>query len=156
MKRRLMGFKSQYLILLGIIFMVVVMFNIGNSSAANTTNLTGHHNGMVKVSSSNYFDPTNNRTKERFKSIDDAVNSENTIKGDTIIVGAGNYVENVNINKKISLVAFTNTNITAKNPDLPIFTISKNGSGTVIKGFNFVSDDPLVSNAISLTSPEFP
>lgn len=152
MKRRLMGFKSQYLILLGIIFMVVMMFNIGNSSAANTTNLTGHHNGMVKVSSPNYFDPTNNRTKERFKSIDDAVNSENTIKGDTIIVGAGNYVENVNINKKISLVALTNTNITAKNPDLPIFTISKNGSGTVIKGFNFVSDDPLVSNAILLNS----
>ncbi|UTB32067.1 MAG: right-handed parallel beta-helix repeat-containing protein [Methanobacterium sp. ERen5] len=152
MKRRLMGFKSQYLILLGIIFMVVMMFNIGNSSAANTHNLTDHHNGMIKKSSSNYFEPTNNRTKERFKSIDDAVNSENTIKGDTIIVGAGNYLENVNINKKVSLVSFTNANITAKNPDLPIFTIYKNGSGTVIKGFNFVSDDPLVSNAILLNS----
>lgn len=151
MKRRLMGLKSQYLILLGIIFMVVVMFNVGNSSAANTTNLTGHHL-TIKESSSNYFDPTNNRTKERFKSIGDAVNSENTIKGDTIIVGAGNYVENVIINKKISLVAFTNANITAKNPNLPIFTISKNGSGSVIKGFNFVSDDPLVSNAILLNS----
>lgn len=152
MKRRLMGFKSQYLILLGIIFMVVVMFNVGNSSAANTTNLSDHHNGIIKASSSNYFNPTNNRTKERFKSIDDAVNSKNTIKGDTIIVGTGNYIENVKINKKISLVAFANTNITAKNPDLPIFTISKNGSGTVIQGFNFVSTNTLVSNAILLDS----
>lgn len=153
MKRRLIGFKSQYLILLGLIFMVVVMVNVGDSSATNTTNLTDH-NGMVKKASSSIYstDPTNNRTKERFKSIEEAVISKNTINGDTIIVGEGNYTENVKIDKRLILMAFSNVNITAKDPDLPIFNLSKSGSGTVIKGFNFLSNDTLVSNAVLLNS----
>jgi len=153
MKRRLIGFKSQYLILLGLIFMVVVMVNVGDSCATNTTNLTDH-NGMIKKASSSiyYTDPTNNRTKERFKTINDAVNSKNTINGDTIIVGEGYYIENVKIDKKLILMAFNNANITAKDPNIPIFTVSKNGSGTVIKGFNFLSNDTLVSNAVLLDS----
>lgn len=153
MKKRLIGFKSQYLIFLGLIFIVVVMVNMGNSSAANTTNLTDHNNnGIIKASSSYNSDPINNRTKESFKSINDAVNSKNTINGDTIIVGTGNYIENVNIDKKIVLMAFKNANITTKNPDLPIFTISIYGSGTIIKGFNFISNNPRISNAILLNS----
>lgn len=138
MKRRLIGCKSQYLILLGLIFMVVVMVNVGDSSATNTTNLTDH-NGMVKKASSSIYStyPTNNRTKERFTTIDEAVNSKNTINGDTIIVGEGNYIENVKIDKRIILMAFNNANITGKDPDIPIFTVSNTGSGTVIKGFNF-------------------
>lgn len=77
----------------------------------------------------------NFRTQEMFSSIQAAIDDTDTVSGDFIWLQKVNYVENVVINKKITLKPISGVNVTinALNPNLPIFTINFSGNGTTIQ-----------------------
>ncbi|MEN4018405.1 MAG: NosD domain-containing protein, partial [Methanobacterium sp.] len=102
------------ILVITIFFVIFVMF-MGTVSAANWT-----------------VNPGN--------SIQAAVN--NASSNDTIIVNDDNgtdytYIENIVINKKLTLTGASGRNVTVKalDPNLPVFRININGSGSVIQNF---------------------
>ena len=78
---------------------------------------------------------TNNRTGKNYNTIQSAIDDSSTINGDTLTVNAGNYTENVNVDKRLILNASGLVYITPLNTALPVFTINSNGNGSTIKGF---------------------
>lgn len=107
------GYKSR--IVVGIIIQVVLL--IGGAQAANiTVNASGGAN---------------------YTNIQEAINAAND--SDSIYVAAGNYNENVNVNKSVSLIGegSGNTTVNASIPSSHVFNISKNDvvlNGFTIKG----------------------
>ena len=81
---------------------------------------------------------TNNRTGKNYSTIQSAINDSSTVNGDTLTVNAGNYTENVNIDKSLTLNASGLVYIIPLNAALPVFTIDSSGNGSTIQGF-FIS-----------------
>ncbi|MCC7551638.1 MAG: right-handed parallel beta-helix repeat-containing protein [Methanobacterium sp.] len=77
----------------------------------------------------------NFRTYEIFNSIQEAIDDQDTIIGDTIWLQKTNYSENVVVNKKVTIRPIYDCNVTiqALNPNLPIFTINISANGTTIQ-----------------------
>jgi parallel beta-helix repeat protein len=77
----------------------------------------------------------NFRTQEIFNSIQEAIDDVDTISGDTIWLEKSTYLENVVINKKVTIRPISDLNVTiqALNSSLPIFTINIGGNGTTIQ-----------------------
>ena len=76
----------------------------------------------------------NDRTGLTYSTIQEAIDDVNTINGDTIIVNAGNYIENVIVNKNLLLNALEAI-VNPLNAALPVFTVTSSGSGSIIQGF---------------------
>jgi parallel beta-helix repeat protein len=77
----------------------------------------------------------NYQTNKVFNSIQAAVDDSNTLSGETIGLGIGTISENVVVNKELTLMSVPTMNVTvhAANPDLPVFTITMDGSGSIIQ-----------------------
>ncbi|MFA0832880.1 MAG: right-handed parallel beta-helix repeat-containing protein [Methanobacterium formicicum] len=77
----------------------------------------------------------NNRTNERFNTIQAAINAINTLNGDTLLVGGGSYTENVVVDKQINLISAYGKEVTVQPMDssLPVFMIFY--SNSTIQGF---------------------
>jgi parallel beta-helix repeat protein len=73
-----------------------------------------------------------------YKTIQSAING--AAAGDTIVVSAGTYVENVNINKKVTLKAQTGTTVTIDGSGKTAVTISADGAW--VEGFNIRNPGP--------------
>ncbi len=71
-----------------------------------------------------------------YNTIQSAINDNNTSNGDTIIVYTGNYSENLILNKSIILEALGLVNINSLDPTQSVLTVTNNGSGSTIQGFN--------------------
>jgi len=65
--------------------------------------------------------------------IQDAVNSASA--GDTIIVHAGNYTENIDVKQQLIIQASGQVTVTAEHGGTPCIIIKKDGSGSTIHGF---------------------
>ncbi len=74
-----------------------------------------------------------NTTGLTYNTIESAVNAAKN--GDTILVNAGNYIENVILNKNLILEALGQVNVTALDTTQPVFLINNSGSGSTIEGF---------------------
>lgn len=79
---------------------------------------------------------TNLRTGKTYTSIQAAIDDPATLDGDNIKVANGTYTENVIVNKKVNILAYGLPTVTAADNSKPVFTITKNGSGSSITGFN--------------------
>ncbi len=74
-----------------------------------------------------------------YNNITAAVNDINTNNGDTITVAAGNYTENVVLNKTLLLEALGVVNVNPLDATQPVFTINSNGC--TIEGFTISGSD---------------
>ncbi|MGB9937641.1 MAG: right-handed parallel beta-helix repeat-containing protein [Methanobacterium sp.] len=85
----------------------------------------------------NIFEIYNNRTNQGFTTIQSAIDNNLTLNSDAIIIGTGTYVENIVINKKITLQSVSSGNVTiqALNSGSAVITINSPGNGTVIQDF---------------------
>ncbi len=78
----------------------------------------------------------NVNTNEFFITIQDAINAVNTINGHTIEIYNGTYIENVNLNKQLTITSSSGANATVQafNSNLPVFTITSSGSFSTLNG----------------------
>ncbi|MGB9937104.1 MAG: NosD domain-containing protein [Methanobacterium sp.] len=77
----------------------------------------------------------NGNTSESFNTIQAAINDPDTLNGHIIIVAAGTYIENILLNKRLSIISSGIAIIQASNHNNPAFTITSAGNGTTIEGF---------------------
>ncbi len=76
-----------------------------------------------------------------YQSIQSALDNNGTNNNDTITVysnGTNSYNENLNIKKRINLVANGSVTVKASNSNLPVITIWNHGINSIITGFNLV------------------
>jgi hypothetical protein len=74
-------------------------------------------------------DPYNPRTGQSYTTIQAAIDDPLTLNYDTILVEAGNYPENVLVNKRLNITATGAATVTS-------FSINSLGNGSIIQGFN--------------------
>ncbi|MCE7698659.1 MAG: Ig-like domain-containing protein [Methanobacterium paludis] len=77
----------------------------------------------------------NYQSNEIFNSIQAAIDDLDTLNSETIGLGIGTILENVIVNKELTIMSIPTVNVTvqAANPNLPVFTITTNGSGSIIQ-----------------------
>ncbi len=76
----------------------------------------------------------NFRTNKVFSTIQEAIDDEGTLNGDTITLGKSTYTENVIITKTLAVEPlFTGIKVNAYSLNLPVFTIGIGGSGSFIE-----------------------
>ena len=81
--------------------------------------------------------------------IQDAIDDPSTTNGDTIEVHSGIYIENIVLNKNLTLKSIVGENVTIQALDWsPVITITSSGSGSKITGFNIIGG----SNGLFLDS----
>ncbi|MDP3034259.1 MAG: right-handed parallel beta-helix repeat-containing protein, partial [Methanobacteriaceae archaeon] len=104
----------------------------------NQTNCTN-----VNVTSVNILSIYNNRTHEGFTTIQGAINDNDTIDGDIITLGDGTYIENVIVNKNITVTSLNGSFVTinAADSSLAVFNITGAGNGSTIKGLSIMGSD---------------
>ena len=70
-----------------------------------------------------------------FNTIQAAINDSDTLNGETIGLGIGTISENVVVNKELTIMSVPTVNVTvqASNHNLPVFTITTAGSGSIIQ-----------------------
>jgi parallel beta-helix repeat protein len=114
-----------------------------NSTAAGSANVTATLDNQtiattVNITNVTALGITNTRTGESFATIQAAIDSNNTLDGDTITLADGTYTENVVVYKKITIKPVSGSNVTvqAADPNNSIFTIVENGS--TIQNLNIV------------------
>ncbi len=117
--------------------------------SATLDNQTVAHS--VNITSIDILGVYNNRTMESFSSIQDAINDPDTINGDTIIISEGIYIENIAIDKKLTIKSATGANVALKpkDPDKSVILIVNPGSGTTIQDLNIFSAN--ISYGIALS-----
>lgn len=112
--------------------------------ATNTASAAATHNSTVSANKhiatatkekSTLGDPINNRTKEHFTTIQAAINSVNTLNGDTILVEEGTYNENIIVTKKLNILAQQTVVIDPLYANDYCFNITPKGAGSLIQGF---------------------
>jgi len=76
----------------------------------------------------------NFRTQKLFNTIQAAIDDVDTQNDDTITLGSRTFTENVIINKRLNIKPLfeNSTIVNAVNPNLPVFTVGINGSGSII------------------------
>ncbi|MBA4852787.1 3-coathanger stack domain-containing protein, partial [Emticicia sp. BO119] len=75
----------------------------GNTFTNNTFNANLVTNMNTVVGSNSFALVVNKRNRETFCSIQAAVDDSNTMDGDTIVVSAGTYIENITVSKSLAL-----------------------------------------------------
>ncbi|MDP2837339.1 MAG: NosD domain-containing protein, partial [Methanobacteriaceae archaeon] len=108
-----------------------------NSTINGIANITVILDSQIVSKTINLFNIYNIVTQKGFNSIQAAIDDPSTANNDIIEIRSGIYRENVIINKKLTITAFSGGNVTiqALNPNLPVFTITINGNGSTISGF---------------------
>ncbi|MBF4467883.1 MAG: right-handed parallel beta-helix repeat-containing protein [Methanobrevibacter arboriphilus] len=78
----------------------------------------------------------NFRSNKVFDNLQEAINDVDTIVGDTLWLSKDKYLENIILNKKLTITSlFDNfVLIQALNTSTPVFTINSNASGSLLKG----------------------
>ena len=119
---------------MGFASLVYMYSQILNSYSANKT-LMDYITITPWVAVSNPNAVYNYQTNKIFKSIQAAVDDSDTLNGETIGLGIGTISENVVVNKELTLmsVPMMNVMVHAANPDLSVFTITTDGSGSTIQ-----------------------
>ncbi|NYB52465.1 MAG: right-handed parallel beta-helix repeat-containing protein, partial [Methanobacteriaceae archaeon] len=107
------------------------------SSPHNTANITVTLDNQIISKTVNLFKVYNTVSHQGFTTIQAAINAPSTSAGDIIEVASGTYVENIVLTKKLTIRAVPGGTVTlqALNPNLPVFTIKTNGTGSKISGF---------------------
>lgn len=106
--------------------------------SATLDNQTVYHS--VNITSVNILGVYNNRTMESFASIQEAIDDPDTIDGDIINIAEGIYIENIVVNKKLTIKPVTGANVTIKAKEGKSgFVVSNEGSGSTIQGLNIIS-----------------
>ena len=108
----------------------IITVTIDNQSVFESLNITNV----------NVLGVCNTRTLKRFATIQAAVDDVDTHDGDTITLDEGTYIENVSITKQLSIIPFTNSNVTVQtnDPSKSVFVINNDGSGSSIRGLNII------------------
>jgi parallel beta-helix repeat protein len=77
-------------------------------------------------------------TTRVYSSIENATNDISTNNGDVIEISSGTYIDNIIINKSLTIKPVPGNIVTvqAANPNAPIFTINSGGSDSTISGLN--------------------
>ena len=80
---------------------------------------------------------SNINTGKNYLHIQDAIDDPLTLNGQVIKIHSGTYIENIVINKTLTLMPFSgeNVDIGALNSSNPTLTVNSLGNGTVIQGF---------------------
>lgn len=106
-----------------------------NSTAAGNANVTVTLDNQsitvpISIKSVNTLGVLNTRTGEYFSSIQSAIDSNNTLDGDTITLADGTYTENVVVYKKLTIKSVSEANVTVQAADssIGVFTIVESGS----------------------------
>ena len=101
------------------------------------------NDSVIVFPSTTWFNPDgifNFRTGTNYTSITAALKDTNTRAGDTIWIGKTKCIENIIIDKKITIkpIYGTNVTITPLNTNLPVFTIKRIGNSSTIQGLNIL------------------
>lgn len=130
-----------------------------NSSAAGLADVSATLNNQtnnisVNVTSINVFCIYNNRTQEGFTTIQGAINDNDTLNGDIIILNDGFYAENVVLNKTVTIKPADSSLVTITGADLSlaIFTITSSGSGSVISGLTLTGSEACYAIFLNATT----
>lgn len=114
-----------------------------NSTAAGSANVTVTLDNQtltipVNITSVDTLGVYNTRTGEGFSTIQSAINSNNTLDGDTITLADGTYIENVVVYKKLTIKSVPGANaiVIAANSSNGVFTIVE--SGSTIQNLNII------------------
>jgi parallel beta-helix repeat protein len=122
--------NKKFLILFLTLILGIILSGTVSATEANNQSTTINSNTSNPIP-----DPYNVNSKKSFTTIQDAIDDPETIDGDTIMVEAGNYYENIVINKNLTLLGVGTVNIMPVDPNLPCIFITSDGSGTLLKGF---------------------
>ncbi len=118
----------------------VAILNSATSGIANVTATLDSQSISIpiNVTSINELGIYNTRTNEGFETIQAAINDTDTLNNDTITLKDGTYIENVIVNKKLTIKPVTGENVIVEAADLTnsVFTITSSGSGSTIQGLN--------------------
>jgi Predicted double-glycine peptidase len=118
----------------------IVILNASSEGLANLSINLDNQNltKSVNITSVNILGIHNNRTCEGFATIQSAIDSNNTLNGDTITLADGTYTENVVVYKKLTIMPLPGANVTvlAANYNNGVFTLSENG--TTLKNLNII------------------
>ena len=104
-----------------------------------TLTVTGPYGSSTKTITDlvNVVQPTNTRTGKTYDSIQAAI--DDAKDGDTISIGSTSYLEtyteNINVTKRVNIIANGNVVITALDVNSPVFSILSGGNNSLIKGF---------------------
>ena len=107
--------------------------NTASAAATHNNTVTVKHIAAITQESTGGI--LNNRTNEHFTTIQAAINSANTLNGDSILVEDGTYKENVLVNKRLNLIAQGTATIDPKYANDYCFNITPEGAGSLIQGF---------------------
>lgn len=102
------------------------------TTITNDPNLTAHTGSADVTIIGNVV---NTRTGITYDTIQEAIDDLNTLSGDIINVGTGNYTGNVVINKSLVLNALGLVTVTSLDVNNPVFSIPVAGNNSVISGF---------------------
>lgn len=89
-------------------------------------------NTMVNITGGPVY---NNRTLELFSTIQAAIDSVNTLNGDTLIATGATYVENVMVNKELTIQSMGTVTVTAFDALQPTFILVTGSNNSNITGF---------------------
>ena len=103
-----------------------------------------HENGWITTDGKGVI---NINTKESFDSIQDAIEDDDTINGDTILVYPGNYPENVDVWKSVTIQSMTSCGLSL--PVVEGFEVYYTENVT-IRGFDIISDSDGHDSGIQL------
>ncbi|WP_407453259.1 chitobiase/beta-hexosaminidase C-terminal domain-containing protein [Methanobrevibacter sp.] len=86
----------------------------------------------------------NVNTGKGYNNIQSAIDDITTTDGDTILIKAGYFTENIMLNKSLNLIS-GNATITEYISSVPVICINALGSGSLIYGFNFINSTQAIS-----------
>ena len=77
----------------------------------------------------------NYQSNKIFNSVQEAIDDKDTVSGNSIGIGKAIVSENIVVNKELLIMSTPALNVTVKaeNPNLPVFTITNSGSGSIIQ-----------------------
>ena len=120
-----MGFQSQ-------VYMYAQILNFYNT---NNKVLPGYVTITPWIAVSNPNAIYNYQSNKIFNSVQEAIDDNDTVSGNTIGIGKALISENIVVNKGIQIMSTPTVEVTvqAANPNLPVFTITTDGSGSIIQ-----------------------
>ncbi len=105
------------------------------ANAAGTAHLSAQLDNQILYQDVDMDKVKNTQSQQVFPTIQQAIDDAETVNGDTLLVVTGTYLENVLVNKDLTIQPVGTVTVQAADPTQSVFTINNTGNGSTIQGF---------------------